>query len=85
MKVRGLSCCALPRTFVFLIGMEVTCGGSHFLGRALRDQGRDVRLMPPQHVKPYVKTNKNDCIGAEACSEAVTRPTMRFVQRARSI
>ena len=55
------------------------CGGSHFLGRALREQGHDVRLMPAQYVKPYVKTNKNDYIDAEACAEAVTRPTMRFV------
>ncbi len=61
-----------------LIGMEA-CGGAHFLGRALREQGHDVRLMPAQYVKPYVKTNKNDYIDAEACSEAVTRPTMRFV------
>ena len=38
-----------------------------------------MRLMPAQYVKPYVKTNKNDYIDAEACSEAVTRPTMRFV------
>src|ERR1700692_2980355 len=60
------------------IGMEA-CGGAHFLGRALREQGHDVRLMPAQYVKPYVKTNKNDYIDAEACSEAVTRPTMRFV------
>lgn len=61
-----------------LIGMEA-CGGSHFLARALREQGHDVRLMPAQYVKPYVKTNKNDYIDAEACAEAVTRPTMRFV------
>ena len=55
------------------------CGGSHFLGRALREQGHEVRLMPAQYVKPYVKTNKNDYIDAEAIAEAVTRPTMRFV------
>jgi transposase len=61
-----------------LIGMEA-CTGSHFLGRALREQGHDVRLMPAQYVKPYVKTIKNDYIDAEACAEAVTRPTMRFV------
>ena len=42
---------------VKLIGMEA-CGGSHFLGRALREQGHEVRLMPAQYVKPYVKTNK---------------------------
>ena len=61
-----------------LIGMEA-CGGSHFLGRALREQGHDARLMPAQYVKPYVKTNKNDYIDAEACAEAVSRQTMRFV------
>jgi transposase len=63
---------------VSLIGMEA-CGGSHFLGRALREQGHDVRLMPAQYVKPYVKTNKNDYIDAEAIAEAVTRPSMRIV------
>src|ERR1700686_853611 len=61
-----------------LIGMEA-CGGSHYLGRALEEQGHAVRLMPAQYVKPYVKTNKNDYIDAEAISEAVQRPTMRFV------
>ena len=60
------------------IGMEA-CSGSHFLGRALREQGHDVRLMPAQYVKPYVKTNKSDYIDAEAIAEAVQRPTMRFV------
>src|SRR3981189_3089557 len=55
------------------------CGGSHFLGRALREQGHEVRLMPAQYVKPYVKTNKSDYIDAEAIAEAVGRPTMRFV------
>jgi transposase len=63
---------------VRLIGMEACCG-SHFLGRALRGQGHDVRLMPAQYVKPYVKTNKNDYIDAEAIAEAVGRPKMRFV------
>jgi len=60
------------------IGMEA-CGGSHYLGRALEEQGHEVRLMPAQYVKPYVKTNKNDYIDAEAIAEAVQRPTMRFV------
>lgn len=60
------------------IGMEA-CSGSHFLSRALREQGHDVRLMPAQYVKPYVKTNKSDYIDAEAIAEAVQRPTMRFV------
>src|SRR5271154_5993161 len=63
---------------VSLIGMEA-CGGAHFLGRALREQGHDVRLMPAQYVKPYVKTNKNDYIDAEAIAEAVGRAKMRFV------
>src|SRR5271163_5134628 len=63
---------------VELIGMEA-CGGAHFLGRALRDQGHEFRLIPAQYVKPYVKTNKSDYIDAEAIAEAVGRPTMRFV------
>ena len=63
---------------VDLIGMEA-CPGSHFLGKAVREQGHEVRLMPAQYVKPFVKTNKNDYIDAEAIAEAVCRPTMRFV------
>src|SRR5271170_5575435 len=63
---------------VSLIGMEA-CGGAHFLGRALREQGHDVRLIPAQYIKPYVKTNKNDYIDAEGIAEAVGRPRMRFV------
>jgi transposase len=60
------------------IGMEA-CSGAHFLGRALRAQGHEVRLMPAQYVKPYVKTNKSDYLDAEAIAEAVQRPRMRFV------
>jgi len=63
---------------VELIGMEA-CRGAHFLGRALGEQGHEVRLIPAQYVKPYVKTNKSDYIDAEAIAEAVGRPTMRFV------
>src|SRR6266849_6473462 len=63
---------------VELIGMEA-CGGAHFLGRALREQGHEVRLIPAQYVKPYVKTNKSDYIDAEGIAEAVGRPRMRFV------
>jgi transposase len=63
---------------VRVIGMEA-CSGAHFLGRALREQGHEVRLMPAQYVKPYVKTNKSDYIDAEAIAEAVQRPSMRFV------
>jgi transposase len=60
------------------IGMEACCG-AHHIGRALLAHGHDVRLMPPQYVKPFVKTNKNDYLDAEAIAEAVQRPTMRFV------
>jgi transposase len=60
-----------------LIGMEA-CASSHFWARKLRSIGHTVRLMAPQFVKPYVKTNKNDAADAEAICEAVTRPTMRF-------
>jgi transposase len=49
------------------------------VGRALWQQGHEVRLIPAQYVKPYVKTNKNDYIDAQAIAEAVGRPTMRFV------
>src|SRR5260370_794754 len=63
---------------VDLIGMEA-CGGANFLGRALREQGHEVKIIPAQYVKPYVKTNKSDFIDAEAIAEAVGRPTMRFV------
>jgi len=65
---------------VKLIGMEA-CGASHFLGRALRDQGHEVRLMPAQYVKPYVKTNKSDYIDAEAIAESVQRPALRRIAR----
>lgn len=61
-----------------VIGMEACCG-AHFLARALVDQGHNVRLMPAEYVRPYVKSNKNDFIDAEAIAEAVLRPTMRFV------
>src|ERR1700741_2941987 len=61
-----------------LIGMEA-CSGGHFLGRALHKQGHDVRLIPAQFVKPFVKSNKNDFIDAEAIAEAVERKNMRFV------
>jgi len=61
-----------------LIGMEA-CAGAHFLGAALRDQGHDVRLIPAQFVKPFLKSNKNDFLDAEAIAEAVARQNMRFV------
>jgi len=61
-----------------LIGMEA-CGGAHFWGRRLTELGHTVKLISPQFVKPYVKTNKNDAADAEAICEAVGRPNMRFV------
>jgi transposase len=61
-----------------LIGMEA-CASAHFWARKLKGFGHDVKLMAPQFVKPYVKTNKNDCADAEAICEAVARPNMRFV------
>jgi len=61
-----------------LIGMEAGVG-SHFLGRALREQGHEVRLIPAQFVRPFVKSNKNDYCDAEAIAEAVERENMRFV------
>ncbi len=61
-----------------LIGMEA-CASAHFWARKLIAMGHTVKLMAPQFVKPYVKTNKNDTADAEAICEAVTRPNMRFV------
>lgn len=65
----------LPRC---LVGIEA-CNTSHHWARELIALGHDVRLMPAQYVKPYVKRGKNDAADAEAICEAVTRPTMRFV------
>jgi transposase len=61
-----------------LIGMEA-CGGSNYFARKFIEYGHTVKLMSPQFVKPYVKSNKNDRNDAEAICEAVTRPNMRFV------
>lgn len=61
-----------------LIGMEA-CGSAHYWARKLASFGHTVRLMAPQFVKPYVKSNKNDAVDAEAICEAVGRPNMRFV------
>ena len=61
-----------------LIGLEA-CSGAHFLGRILREQGHNVKLIPAQFVKPFVKSNKNDFVDAEAIAEAVGRENMRFV------
>lgn len=61
-----------------LIGMEA-CSGSNYWGQKFTQMGHTVKLISPQFVKPYVKSNKNDAIDAEAICEAVTRPNMRFV------
>ena len=61
-----------------LIGMEA-CGSAHYWARTLQSFGHTARLMSPQFVKPYVKSNKNDVADAEAICEAVARPNMRFV------
>ena len=62
-----------------VMAMEACCG-AHHLGRILRDQGHEVRLMSPEYVLPYMKAQKNDDRDAEAIAEAATRPTMRFVE-----
>ena len=61
------------------LGIEA-CATAHHLGRRLTELGHEVKLMPPAYVKPYVKRQKNDAADAEATCEAVTRPTMRFVE-----
>lgn len=61
-----------------LVGLEA-CGGAHYWARKFQKYGHTVKLMAPQYVKPYVKTNKNDYNDAEAINEAAGRPTMRFV------
>ena len=61
-----------------LVGMEA-CGTSHYWARELSELGHEVKLMPPAYVKPYVKRGKTDAADAEAISEAVMRPSMRFV------
>lgn len=61
-----------------LIGMEA-CGGANHWERVFTQMGHTVRMMAPQFVKPYVKSNKNDTLDAEAICEAVQRPSMRFV------
>jgi transposase len=60
-----------------LVGMEA-CASAHHWARELEVLGHEVRLIPPQYVKPFVKTNKNDASDAEAICEAMMRPTMRF-------
>jgi transposase len=60
------------------VGMEA-CGASHHWARTLSALGHEVVLIAPQHVKPYVRRNKNDAADAEAICEAMSRPRTRFV------
>jgi transposase len=61
-----------------IVAMEA-CGGAHWLARRCESYGHQVKLVPAQYVKHYVKTNKNDFIDADAIAEAAMRPNMRFV------
>ncbi|MCP4897830.1 MAG: transposase, partial [bacterium] len=61
-----------------LIGMEA-CSSAHFWARRFEELGHEVRLIAPQHVKAYVRGNKNDYNDARGIAEAVCRPDMRFV------
>jgi transposase len=61
-----------------VVGLEA-CGSSHYWGRELTKLGHTVRLIAPQFVRPYVKSNKTDAADAEAICEAVKRPHLRFV------
>lgn len=73
-----------PRLIQFLSIQEPTiiameaCGGCHWLARKCESYGHQVKLIPAQYVKPYVKTHKNDFIDADAIAEAAMRPSMRF-------
>lgn len=62
-----------------IVGMEA-CPGSQWLARKLQGFGHTVRIVAAKFVEPFVKSNKSDIIDAEAIAEAVTRPTMRFVE-----
>jgi transposase len=69
-RLANVPCC--------LVGMETGCG-SHHIARQIRALGHDVRLIPAQYVKPFLKGHKNNYRDAEAIAEAVQRPTMNFV------
>jgi transposase len=69
----------LYRQHAELLDWMEAWSGAHFLGRILREQGHDVKLIPAQFVTPFVKSNKNDFLDAEAVAEAVDRENMRFI------
>ncbi|KQJ38682.1 IS110 family transposase, partial [Escherichia coli] len=60
--------------------MMEACAGAHFMARRIADLGHEAKLISPQFVRPFVKSNKNDFVDAEAICEAASRPSMRFVQ-----
>lgn len=74
------------KLFEFLATCQATtvvmeaCGGAHFMVRKLLELGHTPKLISPQFVRPFVKSNKNDFVDAEAICEAASRPSMRFVQ-----
>ncbi len=69
----------LSRCHSTTIVMEA-CAGAHFMARRITALGHETKLISPQFVRPFVKSNKNDFIDAEAICEAASRPSMRFVQ-----
>ena len=69
-------CSKLPSCIIAM----VACCGAHHMGRVLAQQGHEIRLMSPEYVQPYVKSQKNDDRDAEGIAEAASRPTMRFVE-----
>lgn len=71
-----LTCFAQLPTCV--VSMEA-CASAHEWGRAIRELGHEVRLIPSIYVKPFIKRQKNDAADAEAIAEAASCPTMRFV------
>jgi len=75
---RNSLCEFVARLPVCIIGLEA-CGGAHYWTRVFERFGHTVRMIAPQFVKPFVKSNKNDSVYAEAICEAVQRPSMRFV------
>jgi transposase len=79
-RVRRESVVKLTAELPPCIVAREACCGAHHLARVMQVQGHQVRLMPPEYVRPYVKAQKNDERDAEAIAEAATRPTMRFVE-----
>lgn len=63
---------------IYTVVMEA-CAGAHYLAREFKAMGHDAKLISPQFVKPFVKSNKNDYVDAQAICEAASRPSMRFV------